>query len=432
MSASEPTRDELLQRELHRIALRMVLAEALRHRVRVVPVLIAALLLIGLASFTADAWLGPNGAYHLQLAGALMPVRVLQGEWWRLFTGPMLHADWAHLMLNLVALYVVGRPIEAAFGPARFWLIYAGAGLAGALATVTSSVPLPVEGPVAAFTARMALAPMSVGASGSIFGLIAAMIALGLKLWPQLTPGLRKSLVHMPVVLLLAMLVVGSLQPHVDTMAHLGGATGGLMLGMVLRPQLHGFGRDTRAWSAWARPLAWVCAGLALAALALSALRVGKPIELPAVRVTAFSDDFLQASWPTDLPRGVLRQGRCQQQYLDPAWALKTDRMPCWILPVNGDLILGRRDRLLDLDAGDLQALRKANASGHFQWRQPGVMVYPLGDRWLWVLHASEAMLASHAKALQPLLPAPNLAQVATPQPGDPPWTERLQPPPGT
>ncbi len=432
MSASEPTRDELLQQELHRIALRMVLADALRHRVRLVPVVIAVLLLIGLASFSADAWLGPNGTYQLQLAGALMPVRVLQGEWWRLFTGPLLHADWAHLLLNLLALYVLGRPIEAAFGPSRFWLIYAGAGLAGALATVTSSVPLPVEGPAAAFTARMALAPMSVGASGSIFGLIAAMIALGLKLWPRLTPGLRKSLVHLPVLLLLAMLVVGSLQPHVDTMAHLGGSLGGLMLGLVLQPRLLGSGRGQRAWSAWARPLAWLCAGLVLAALGLSALRVGQPIELPSVAVKPFSYDGMQATWPTDLPRGVMRQGRCKPQFLDPLWALQSGRMPCWILPVNGELILGRRDRLLDLDAADLTTMEKANVSGHFEWRQTDVMVYPLGDRWLWVLHASETVLASHAKALQPLLPGPNRAQVATPQPGDPSWTTRLQLPPGT
>jgi membrane associated rhomboid family serine protease len=427
---SEPTREELLQQELHRIVFRAVLAEALRHRVRLVRVVLALLLIVGLLEFTADQWLGPQGADRLFLAGALIPVRVLQGEWWRLFTGPLLHADWSHLLLNAVALFVVGRPVEAAYGPSRFWLIFAGAGLAGAIATVTSSLPMQGTGPAAAFTAQMAAAPMSVGASGAIYGLIAAMIALGIKLWPRLTPGLRKSLVLLPFMLLLAMLAVGSLGSHVDTMAHVGGALGGLMLGLALRPQLSGIDRARFRSSAWTRPLAWACAGLMVAAMAMSILRIGQPLDLPKVRTIPLQFDGMRIAVPADLPHGVVRQGRCQGRAVDPNWALRTGRLPCWSLPLDGYVVLGRRDHLLTLDTEDLQTERDANRTGRFVRRQPEVLVHPLGDRWLWLVQASDSLLPSHARALQPLLPPAGSATVAAlPQPGDAPWPALFQVP---
>lgn len=424
---NDPKREERQRQELHRLVFRAVLAEALRHRVRLVRVVVAALIVVGLLEFTANRWLGPQGMDHVLLAGALIPVRVLQGEWWRLFTGPLLHADWSHLAYNLVALFVIGRPVEAAYGPSRFWLIFTGAALAGAIATVTGSVP--VVGPPAAFTARMAAAPLSVGASGGIFGLIAAMIALGIKLWPRLTIGLRTSLVHLPLLLLLALFALGSLADRVDTMAHLGGAMGGLMLGLALRPQLSGLRHARFRSSHLARPLAWLCAGVVLAAMAMSILRIGQPLDLPQVRTTTLHVDGMTLAVPADLPRGVMRQGRCDGRAVDPAWAVKTGRLPCWALPLDGSLVLGRRDKLLTLDAQDLQAEREANRTGRFVQRQPEVLVYPVGDRWMWLVQASDSLLPSHARALQPLLPPAGSAHVAgLPQPGDPPWTAQLQP----
>ena len=405
------------QRELNRLAFRAFLADAIRRRQRAVPAVLVALLLVGVARMTADLWLGEGGADALLLAGAHMPARVLRGEWWRLFTGTMLHADEGHLLLNLVSLYVIGRPIEAAYGSARFWLLYLGAGLAGALATLAHPETL------------------SVGASGAVFGLLGALVALGLQLWPRLTGGLRSSMVLLPALLLLGMLAVGAFLSQgngIDHMAHVGGALGGLLLGLLLRPQLRigeivavGAGKDgprlvltpLRKGPDGMRLFAWggvMAMGLALA---LAAMRVGAPIGLPPVEPSVFVHEGMRIGFPLKsqglvLKRGLWRSGRCEGDLTDGSWALRTGRMPCWTLPPGGLLIVGRRDQLLTQDAEDFQALRHANQQGQLVKRQPQVMLHPLGRDHLYVLMAPEPLLPGHARALAPILPPPGSAQV--------------------
>jgi membrane associated rhomboid family serine protease len=36
-----------------------------------------------------------------------------RGEWWRFFTNGVLHADWIHLLFNMLTLYSMGRFVEA-------------------------------------------------------------------------------------------------------------------------------------------------------------------------------------------------------------------------------------------------------------------------------------------------------------------------------
>src|SRR5439155_754374 len=93
-------------------------------------------------------------------AGALVRDRVLAGEWWRLESATFLHAGWDHLIGNCLVLYVVGMACEHAFGFARTAVVYFTSGLTGSLLSTTLS-----PGP-------------SVGASGAIFGLVAAVIVV--------------------------------------------------------------------------------------------------------------------------------------------------------------------------------------------------------------------------------------------------------------
>src|SRR5256886_8727873 len=90
-------------------------------------------------------------------AGALVRDRVLAGEWWRLGSATFLHAGWDHLLGNCLVLYVVGMACEHAFGFVRTALGYFTCGLTGSLLSGVLS-----PGP-------------SVGASGAIFGVVAAV-----------------------------------------------------------------------------------------------------------------------------------------------------------------------------------------------------------------------------------------------------------------
>ena len=80
-----------------------------------------------------------------------------RGEWWRLFTSSWLHSGLFHLLLNLLGILSLGVGFERAFGFVQTALLYIVSGLLG---TVCSTVFLP--------------GVISVGASGSMFGLLGA------------------------------------------------------------------------------------------------------------------------------------------------------------------------------------------------------------------------------------------------------------------
>jgi membrane associated rhomboid family serine protease len=86
---------------------------------------------------------------------------VADGEWWRLLTGGFLHGGLFHLLLNMYALFFLGRMLEPALGHVRFAAIYFAALLAGSFGAVLLNPSTPV-----------------VGASTAIFGLFGAAIVM--------------------------------------------------------------------------------------------------------------------------------------------------------------------------------------------------------------------------------------------------------------
>lgn len=108
-----------------------------------------------------------NGASTEALlrAGALYGPYVLEGAWWRLGTGAFLHAGLIHLTLNMLALRQVGRAYEGLAGHARFAAVYTLALLGGAFSVLFFNFDEP-----------------TVGASGAVFGLFGALLAIGLRL----------------------------------------------------------------------------------------------------------------------------------------------------------------------------------------------------------------------------------------------------------
>jgi len=89
------------------------------------------------------------------------PLGLVHGEWWRLITAAFLHYGPIHLGLNMLALWWLGQPVEAALGRVRYVLLYFAAGLAGSAGALLLSPN--------AFT---------VGASGAIFGILGALLVL--------------------------------------------------------------------------------------------------------------------------------------------------------------------------------------------------------------------------------------------------------------
>lgn len=190
---------------------------------------IALLVVLGLAHLLAGTVAFSQGLVNLAgiivsqrstgvlvVLGAMVGERISDGEVWRLVSCLFLHGDGTHILLNGLALYGLGRLCESVYGPVRFLWLFLVAGVCGST--------LSWLGGNAA----------SVGASGSIFGLMGACIVFGyryrLVLPPHIGDMFRRKL--LPWVGL--NLAIGVVIPFIDNLGHLGGLIGGAAMAMVV------------------------------------------------------------------------------------------------------------------------------------------------------------------------------------------------------
>lgn len=157
--------------------------------------------------------------------------------WLTPFSNILLHASFAHLLGNLLFLWVFGDNVEDAMGHARFlaffFLCGLGGSLAHALAYPASEQPL-------------------VGASGAISGVIAAYLMLypRVRVWGLAFKWIP---VHIPAVYTLGGWIVFQAasawfdpQGDIGWWAHLGGlATGAVLTPLFVRRGVTLFGRRT-------------------------------------------------------------------------------------------------------------------------------------------------------------------------------------------
>lgn len=171
----------------------------------------------------SELWGGSDNVLTLVAMGAEVPQFIKQGQYYRLLSATVLHGGLLHILLNSYVLYSFGPFLEKLFGWQRFVVIYVVAGLCGTLLGT-------LLGDVVGFQ-------VSVGASGSLFGLLGASAVLGYRdfgLPSDLVTQLRKN-----ALINLGLNVMASLRPHVDWVAHLGGLIAAVILLLtVIRPKL--------------------------------------------------------------------------------------------------------------------------------------------------------------------------------------------------
>lgn len=167
------------------------------------------LILVNVLAYVWEVTTGGPDADHGQLVGVAV---VQYGEWWRIFTAAFLHANLLHIAFNMFALYQVGNVVEALYGKVRFILLYVVAIVGSGLAVVAFNYDIP-----------------TLGASGAIFGLFGALVAVGLRLGQR-----GRSLIWQVLPIIGLNLVFTVSVPGISIAAHVGGLLTGFVAGLVL------------------------------------------------------------------------------------------------------------------------------------------------------------------------------------------------------
>jgi membrane associated rhomboid family serine protease len=135
---------------------------------------------------------------------------VAEGEWYRLLTGGFLHAGIIHIGFNMLLLFLLGRMLEPALGTPRFLVLYFASLLAGAFGALLLSPD-----------------SLTVGASGAVFGLIAAafVIARG--------RGMDQLAAQLGFLIVLNLVFTFG-RSDISVGGHLGGLIGGAICALVI------------------------------------------------------------------------------------------------------------------------------------------------------------------------------------------------------
>ena len=150
-------------------------------------------------------------------------------EWYRLVTAGFLHFGFMHLAFNMFMLYQLGQLLERSLGRAQFVLLYGASLLAGSFGVLI-----------------LDSAGISGGASGAVFGLLAAA-AIGMH-----RRGVNVFSTGIGTTLLLNLFITFAI-PGISIGGHLGGAVGGAVCGYVmLAPKWRSF----PTWALWFAPVA--------------------------------------------------------------------------------------------------------------------------------------------------------------------------------
>ncbi|MBC8033057.1 MAG: rhomboid family intramembrane serine protease [Chitinophagaceae bacterium] len=140
----------------------------------------------------------------------------------RLFTSAFLHANWLHLIFNMIALFYFGMQLGAILGTLGFLLTFILGILGGVL--------------LALYIQRYNSGYSAIGPSAGINAVMLACIAL--------VPGMRISLFFIPIpgwiiglaYMLISIYGIRSRREGISHEAHLGGGITGIIIAVLLQP----------------------------------------------------------------------------------------------------------------------------------------------------------------------------------------------------
>jgi membrane associated rhomboid family serine protease len=152
-----------------------------------------------------------GGTSDILRQGGLNGPDVANGEYWRLVTSGFLHAGVIHLLFNMYALYILGTMLEPAIGRVRYLLIFFVSLLCGSFGALLVSPD-----------------KLTVGASGAVFGLMGAAIAI------MRNRGIDPMASGLPFWLGINLLITFTIPDRLSVGGHVGGLIGGIVTAVIL------------------------------------------------------------------------------------------------------------------------------------------------------------------------------------------------------
>ncbi len=167
-----------------------------------------------IAQSLGGVWQGFSSQVLLIFGGKYGPTIYQYGQWWRLLTAGFLHGSLLHIGMNMWVMFELVAEVEQFYGSSRLVIIYI-------FSTITG------------FFLSLLWAPgtVSIGASAACFGLIGAMMAIGLRRRADpMSQAIRSYYMRWAIYGL-----IFSFMPfmHIDIAAHIGGLAGGFIGGYV-------------------------------------------------------------------------------------------------------------------------------------------------------------------------------------------------------
>lgn len=157
------------------------------------------------------SFLSPSGT-SLYLLGATGSFAFAEGRWWTLITAIYLHGGLLHIFFNLLWVRQLAPEVEDLFGTSRLILIFTFSGVIGFVLSNFMGIGL------------------TIGASGSIFGLLGAIVAYGRMRGGTFGSEIYRQTLQSAIVLFL----FGLFMPGVNNWAHGGGFIGGFLTAMLV------------------------------------------------------------------------------------------------------------------------------------------------------------------------------------------------------
>lgn len=180
------------------------------------------LISLNLLFFALEIYLGGSENFDaLYQLGAVVPLEVERGQWWRLINANFLHFGWVHLATNMLGLYFLGPFVELRLGVKRYLATYFISGIGSMLAFSLFALQ--------ADNSEQLL----VGASASIMGLIGTTAAILLKGWLVEKSRIAAQRLRLVVLIIIIQTIFDFSVPQVSFFAHALGFILGLMTGAL-------------------------------------------------------------------------------------------------------------------------------------------------------------------------------------------------------